>query len=191
MLLKTLQNSQEILVLEYLFNKVAEDWSPTTLFKKDSSTGFLLVSFAKFLRIAFFYKTPLVVASEIYWKSPVNSTPWSEDVNWTYIRRSEDIQDVFRTPCACTTYVLCPRCRSIQLNSIINVLQGTKLVSALNRVLLLESLDTTISICSNIVVFTKIESKSLKNNCGKPHNFKNITILLRMNLTTSRTSQLY
>ena len=36
------------------------------------------------------------------------STPWTHDVNWTYIRRSEDVQDVFWTFYVRSIYVLCP-----------------------------------------------------------------------------------
>ena len=35
-------------------------------------------------------------------------TPWTQDVNWTYIRRLEDIQDVFWTSYVRSIYVLCP-----------------------------------------------------------------------------------
>ena len=35
-------------------------------------------------------------------------TPWTQDVSLTYIRRSEDVQDVFGTSYACQTYVMCP-----------------------------------------------------------------------------------
>ena len=38
-------------------------------------------------------------------------TPWAQDVNWTYIRRSEDAQGVFWTPYVRSIYVLCPGCR--------------------------------------------------------------------------------
>ena len=33
---------------------------------------------------------------------------WTQDVNWTYIRRSEDVQDIFWTPYVRSIYVLCP-----------------------------------------------------------------------------------
>ena len=36
------------------------------------------------------------------------TTPWTQDVNWTYIRRSEDVQDVFWTSYVRSIYVLCP-----------------------------------------------------------------------------------
>ena len=35
-------------------------------------------------------------------------TPWTQDVNRTYIRRSEDVQDVFWTSYVRSIYVLCP-----------------------------------------------------------------------------------
>ena len=36
-------------------------------------------------------------------------TSWSQDVNWMYVRRSEeDIQDVFWTSYLLSIYVLCP-----------------------------------------------------------------------------------
>ena len=34
-------------------------------------------------------------------------TPWAQDVNWTYIRRSEDILEVFWTSYVRSIYVLC------------------------------------------------------------------------------------
>ena len=37
------------------------------------------------------------------------TTPQTQDVNWTYIRRSEDVQDVFWTPYVRLIYVLCLR----------------------------------------------------------------------------------
>ena len=56
------------------------------------------------------------------WKSSVNiflksfspillkfviGTPWTQDVNWTYIRRSEDVLDVSWKSYVCSIYVLC------------------------------------------------------------------------------------
>ena len=35
-------------------------------------------------------------------------SPWAQDVNWMYIRRSEDVQDVFWTSYSLSNYVLCP-----------------------------------------------------------------------------------
>ena len=35
-------------------------------------------------------------------------SPWTQGVNWTYIRRSEDVQDIFWTPYVRSIYVLCP-----------------------------------------------------------------------------------
>ena len=35
-------------------------------------------------------------------------TPWTQGVNWTYIRRSEDAQDVFWTSYVRSIYALCP-----------------------------------------------------------------------------------
>ena len=34
--------------------------------------------------------------------------PWTQDVNWTYIRRSEDVLDFFWTSYVRLIYVLCP-----------------------------------------------------------------------------------
>ena len=46
--------------------------------------------------------------SQIDKKSPKNNlTPQTQDVNWTYIRRSEDIQNVFWTSYVHSIYVLC------------------------------------------------------------------------------------
>ena len=36
------------------------------------------------------------------------STPWTQDVNWTYIRRSADVQDVFWKSYVRSIYILCP-----------------------------------------------------------------------------------
>ena len=33
---------------------------------------------------------------------------WTQDVNWAYIKRSEDLKDVFWTSWVCSIYVLCP-----------------------------------------------------------------------------------
>ena len=38
----------------------------------------------------------------------IKGTPWTQDVNWTYIRRSEDVQDVFWTSYVLSIYVLRP-----------------------------------------------------------------------------------
>ena len=35
-----------------------------------------------------------------------NPTPYTQDVNWTYIRRSEDVQDVFWTSSERSIYIL-------------------------------------------------------------------------------------
>ena len=40
-------------------------------------------------------------------------TPQTQDANWTYIRRSEDVRDVFWTSNARSIYVLCLRGRSM------------------------------------------------------------------------------
>ena len=34
-------------------------------------------------------------------------TPWTEDVNWTYVRRSEEILDLFWSSYTLSIYVLC------------------------------------------------------------------------------------
>ena len=39
--------------------------------------------------------------------SPWSISQWTQDVNWTYIRRSEDVQDVFWTSYVRSSYVLC------------------------------------------------------------------------------------
>ena len=36
------------------------------------------------------------------------TTPWEQDVSWTYIRRSEDFLDVFWTSYVRSVYLLCP-----------------------------------------------------------------------------------
>ena len=36
------------------------------------------------------------------------STPWTQDANWTYVRRSEDVLDVFWKSYVRSIYVLCP-----------------------------------------------------------------------------------
>ena len=36
-------------------------------------------------------------------------SPWTQDVNWKYIRHSEDVQDVFWTSYVRSVYVLCLR----------------------------------------------------------------------------------
>ena len=36
------------------------------------------------------------------------ASPSIQDVNWTYVRRSEEVQDVFRTSYVRSIYVLCP-----------------------------------------------------------------------------------
>ena len=38
----------------------------------------------------------------------MTSTPWTQDVNWTYIRRSEDVEDVFWTSYVRLIYVPSP-----------------------------------------------------------------------------------
>ena len=38
-----------------------------------------------------------------------NTTPWTQDVNCTHIRRSEDVLGLFWTSCARSIYVLCLR----------------------------------------------------------------------------------
>ena len=35
-------------------------------------------------------------------------TPWVQDVNWAYLRRSEDVLDIFWTSDVHSIYVLCP-----------------------------------------------------------------------------------
>ena len=54
----------------------------------------------------------LSLASSLYlfWLLASQKVPtlWKQDVNWTYIRRSEDVQDVWKTSYACSIYVLCP-----------------------------------------------------------------------------------
>ena len=50
------------------------------------------------------------------------STPWAQDVNWTYIKRSEDVQDVFWTSYVRSIYVLCLRGR-------IDIMSNTSIVT--------------------------------------------------------------
>ena len=42
-------------------------------------------------------------------KGLIELTPWTQDVNWTYIRRSEDVLDVCWTSYIRSIYVLCLR----------------------------------------------------------------------------------
>ena len=37
-----------------------------------------------------------------------DDTSWTQDVNWTYIRRSQDVHDVFWTSYVHSIYALCP-----------------------------------------------------------------------------------
>ena len=39
---------------------------------------------------------------------PLQAPPWTQGVNWTYMRRSEDAQGVFWTSYVRSIYVLCP-----------------------------------------------------------------------------------
>ena len=41
------------------------------------------------------------------------NTPWAQDVTWTYIRRSEDVQHVFWTCYEHSVWVVCPRGYSV------------------------------------------------------------------------------
>ena len=41
-------------------------------------------------------------------KKECRNYPWTQDVNWTYIRRSEDVHGVFWTSHIRSIYVLCP-----------------------------------------------------------------------------------
>ena len=51
-------------MLDSLFNKVA-DLRPATLLKTESNIGYFPMKFAKYLRKAFFYRTPPVVVSAL------------------------------------------------------------------------------------------------------------------------------
>ena len=66
--LKSFQNSQENSCVRVFFNKVA-DLKPATLFKKRLWHRRFPVDFEKFLRTTFFYRTPPVAASELYFSS--------------------------------------------------------------------------------------------------------------------------
>ena len=44
----------------------------------------------------------------VNWKLVLWMSPWAQDVNWTYIRRSEDAMDIFWTSYVRSIYVLCP-----------------------------------------------------------------------------------
>ena len=37
-----------------------------------------------------------------------SGTPWAHDENWTYKRRSEEVQDIFWTSNVRSVYILCP-----------------------------------------------------------------------------------
>ena len=43
-----------------------------------------------------------------YFGTATSYSPWTQDVNWMYIRRSKDVQDIFWTSYIRSTYVLCP-----------------------------------------------------------------------------------
>ena len=38
----------------------------------------------------------------------LKNTPWTQDVNWRWIKNAEDVQDIFRTSYIPLNYVLCP-----------------------------------------------------------------------------------
>ena len=73
--------------------------------------------------ILFSDRCSLVVATDIIWKSCSDykketlicygqiapTSPYTQDVNWTYIRRSEDEQDICWTSYVRSIYVLCLR----------------------------------------------------------------------------------
>ena len=40
------------------------------------------------------------------WQSNLPTTPWAQDVNWTYMRRSEDVQDFFWASYVRSIYVV-------------------------------------------------------------------------------------
>ena len=42
------------------------------------------------------------------WIQQRTGTPWTQDVNWTYLRRSEEVEDVVWTSCVRPVSVLCP-----------------------------------------------------------------------------------
>ena len=56
---------------------------------------------------------PYTVHMEIYWSEKIQpdsehmTSPETQDVNWTYIRRSEDVQDAFWKFYVRSIYVLC------------------------------------------------------------------------------------
>ena len=50
-------------------------------------------------------------------------TPWTQDLNWTYISRSENVLDVFWTSYVSSIYVLYPLCKLMQRHWVKCVLQ--------------------------------------------------------------------
>ena len=46
---------------------------------------------------------------------------WTQDVNWTYIRFSKDVQDIFWTSSVRSIYVLCPGDFTVMHNMTFNV----------------------------------------------------------------------
>ena len=54
------------------------------------------------------------------------TTPWTQDVNWTYTRRSEDALDVFLTSYVRSIYILCPGGYFFAKSSILNIRLGSE-----------------------------------------------------------------
>ena len=62
-------------------------------------------SFCRSISICFFIKVKTIC--RLYSIHLVLST-WTQDANWTYRKRLEDVQDVFWTSCVRSVYILCP-----------------------------------------------------------------------------------
>ena len=87
-----------------------------------------------------------------YWKRILWSTyPQTQDVNWTYVKRSDDVQDVFRTSYVLSIYVLCLR-GSLALRSVFD------------RVLMCVSLTNRNLLHNLILHFDRKKEKKKTNN---------------------------
>ena len=76
------------------------------------------------------------------WGDPTDKVTWqldpspTQDVNWTYIRRSEDVQDIFGTSYVRSIYVLCLRGHAVSRNHVSkwnNYISTTTVVPMANK----------------------------------------------------------
>ena len=83
---------------------------PATLLKGDFNTGIFLWILQNFYKHLYslkkIYKRLLLKMSKCIWILYLYLTPQTQDVNWTNIRRSEVVQDVFWTSYVRSIYVL-------------------------------------------------------------------------------------